>query len=58
MEVQKEIMKNTLNYNQMQMLNDEKQEFRKLRHDYLNIIATAKGFIEINLKKLCYYFKI
>lgn len=48
MEVQKEIMKNTLNYNQMQMLNDEKQEFRKLRHDYLNIIATAKGFIEIN----------
>lgn len=48
MEVQKEIMKNTLNYNQMQMLNDEKQEFRKLRHDYLNIIETAKGFIEIN----------
>ena len=30
------------------MLKEEKQEFRKLRHDYLNIISTAKGFIEID----------
>lgn len=45
---EKELIKNKLDYQQMQMLNDEKHEFRKLRHDYLNIIATAKGFIEIN----------
>lgn len=45
---EKELMKNKLDYQQMQMLNDEKHEFRKLRHDYLNIISTAKGFIEIN----------
>lgn len=44
----KELIKNKLDYQQMQMLNDEKHEFRKLRHDYLNIISTAKGFIEIN----------
>lgn len=45
---EKELIKNKLDYQQMQMLNDEKQEFRKLRHDYLNIISTAKGFIEID----------
>lgn len=45
---EKELIKNKLDYQQMQMLNDEKHEFRKLRHDYLNIISTAKGFIEIN----------
>lgn len=45
---EKELMKNKLDYQQMQMLKEEKQEFRKLRHDYLNIISTAKGFIEID----------
>lgn len=45
---QKKLMKNKLNYQQMQMLKEENQEFRKLRHDYLNIISTAKGFIEID----------
>lgn len=45
---EKELIKNKLDYQQMQMLNDEKHEFRKLRHDYLNIISTAKGFIEID----------
>ncbi len=45
---EKELIKNKLDYQQMQMLNEEKQEFRKLRHDYLNIISTAKGFIEID----------
>lgn len=47
-ENEKKLMKNKLDYQQMKMLNEEKQEFRKLRHDYLNIIETAKGFIEIN----------
>lgn len=47
-ENEKKLMKNKLDYQQMKMLNEEKQEFRKLRHDYLNIIATAKGFIEID----------
>lgn len=29
------------------MLSEEKQEFRKLKHDFSNITATAMGFIEI-----------
>lgn len=29
------------------MLAEEKQEFRKLKHDFSNIIATAMGFLEI-----------
>lgn len=45
---EKELMKSRLNYEQMMMLKDEKQKFRKLKHDYANIISTAKGFIEIN----------
>ena len=44
----REIIKNTLNYNQMLMMKQEKQEFRKIKHDFANIITTAKGFIEIN----------
>ena len=45
---EKELMKNKLDYQQMIMLKEEKQKFRKLKHDYANIISTAKGFIEIN----------
>ncbi len=55
-EVQKEIMKNTLNYNQMQMLKKEKSEFKKIKHDYINIITTAKGFIEIGKPEKAYEF--
>ena len=45
---EKELMKNKLDYQQMIMLKEEKQNLRKLKHDYANIISTAKGFIEIN----------
>ncbi len=45
---EKELMKNKLDYQQMTMLKEEKQNLRKLKHDYANIISTAKGFIEIN----------
>lgn len=47
-EYEKNILKNTMDYNQMLMLKQEKQEFRKIKHDFANIITTAKGFIEIN----------
>ena len=55
-ETQKEIMKNTIDYNQMQMLKKEKSEFRKIKHDYINIITTAKGFIEIGKPEKAYEF--
>ncbi len=46
-QIEKELLKNKLDYQQMMMLKDEKQEFRKIKHDLANIITTAKGFIEI-----------
>ncbi len=47
-EYEKNILKNTMDYHQMLMLKQEKQEFRKIKHDFANIITTAKGFIEID----------
>lgn len=47
-ENEKNLLKAKLDYEQAMMYNSEKQEFRKLKHDYANIITTAKGFIEIN----------
>lgn len=44
---EKELLKNKLDYQQMNMLKEEKQELRKIKHDYANILTTAKGFIEI-----------
>ena len=46
-ESEKSLLKAKLDYEQIMMYNSEKQEFRKLKHDYANIITTAKGFIEI-----------
>lgn len=46
-ENEKSLLKAKLDYEQIMMYNSEKQEFRKLKHDYANIITTAKGFIEI-----------
>lgn len=46
-EYEKEILKNTMDYHQMLMIKQEKQEFRKIKHDFANILTTAKGFIEI-----------
>lgn len=45
--IQNELLKSKLDYRQIEMLKEEKKEFRKLKHDYANIISTAKGFIEI-----------
>lgn len=45
---EKELIKTTMDYHQMLMMKQEKQEFRKIKHDFANIITTAKGFIEIN----------
>lgn len=42
------ILKNSMDYNQMLMLKREKQELRKIKHDFSNIVTTAKGFIEID----------
>lgn len=47
-ETERELLKNTMDYHQMLMMKQEKQEFRKIKHDFANIITTAKGFIEIN----------
>lgn len=44
---EKELLKNKLDYQQMMMIKEEKQELRKIKHDYANILTTAKGFIEI-----------
>lgn len=44
---QRELLKNKLDYQQMMMIKEEKQELRKIKHDYANILTTAKGFIEI-----------
>lgn len=46
-----ELVKNTMDYHQMLMMKQEKQEFRKIKHDFANIITTAKGFIEIGKPK-------
>lgn len=44
---QKELVKNKMEFQQIEMLKEEKKEFRKIKHDLANIITTAKGFIEI-----------
>lgn len=44
---EKELLKNNMDYQQMLMLKEEKQEFRKIKHDFVNITTTAKGLIEI-----------
>lgn len=44
---EKELVKNKMDFQQMLMLKEEKQEFRKIKHDFINITTTAKGFIEI-----------
>lgn len=43
----KELTKSTLNYQQLSLLKEEKENLRKIKHDYLNLTTTAKGFIEI-----------
>ncbi|MDE6658520.1 MAG: GHKL domain-containing protein, partial [Eubacterium sp.] len=46
-ETERLLVQNKMDYQQMIMLKEEKQEFRKIKHDFANITATAKGFIEI-----------
>lgn len=45
---EKRLLKNELDYQQAKLLSAEKDEFRKLRHDFKNILATAQGFIELD----------
>lgn len=44
---EKQLLKNEMDYQQTKMLADEKNEFRKIKHDLANILSTAQGFIEI-----------
>lgn len=44
---EKMLIKNELEYQQTKMLIEEKDEFRKLKHDFSNLLSTARGFIEI-----------
>ena len=46
-ETERLLVQNQMNYHQTIMLKEEKQEFRKIKHDFANITTTAKGFIEI-----------
>lgn len=45
---EKDLLKNQMDYYQMKMLKEEQEKFRKIKHDFANIITTAKGFIEID----------
>ncbi len=40
-------LKSQMTYQQTKLLKEEKDSFRKIKHDMLNILTTAKGFIEI-----------
>lgn len=42
------LAKNELDYQQFLQLKNEKEKFRKIRHDIANILTTAGGFIEID----------
>ncbi len=44
---EREILRNKMDYNQMLMLKDEKQRYRRIKHDFANITTTAAGLIEI-----------
>lgn len=44
---EKMLIKNELEYQQTKMLIEEKDEFRKLKHDFSNLLSTTSGFIEI-----------
>lgn len=44
---ERQLLKNQMDYQQTKMLADEKNEFRKLKHDLANLLTTAQGFIEI-----------
>lgn len=44
---EKELLKSELDYNQMQLLKKEKSEFSKVKHDLINLLTTATGFIEM-----------
>lgn len=46
-ENEKQILANTMTYQQTIMLNEEKKELRKIKHDLNNLLTTATGFIEI-----------
>ena len=43
--------KNELDYSQIELLKEEKQNFRKIKHDYLNFLTVAQGLIEIDQKE-------
>ena len=46
-ESEKQILANTMTYQQTIMLNEEKKELHKIKHDLNNLLTTATGFIEI-----------
>lgn len=42
-----QLTKNDLEYNQFLILKNEREEFRKIRHDISNLLTVTTGFIEI-----------
>lgn len=50
--MKKDLIDMKIKYNKAVLLNQDKQDFQKTRHDLLNIISTAQGLIEIgNVEK-------
>ena len=43
--------KNELDYSQIELLKEEKQNFKKIKHDYLNFLTVAQGLIQIDQKE-------
>lgn len=41
------LLKYQMDYQQTAMLTEEKKEFRKIKHDFSNILTTVQGYIEI-----------
>lgn len=44
---EQQILQNKLDYQQTLLIKENQKEVSKIRHDILNILSTAKGFIEI-----------
>ena len=47
LETERQLVQNRMDYESATMLRDEKQEFRKVKHDLSNLLTVARGYIEI-----------
>ena len=45
---QQKLLQNELDYALIQTTKEERAKLRKTKHDYINLLSTVKGYIEIN----------